>query len=171
MKVVFHRTIAGSYYVSDAPLKLNRGLAGWYIESIADRHDNEKILSWVDRNRDIFELRFPRLRDVRGYLQVLFELDPPPEYDIIPEDWMSKAKEDDVASHPMSRPGADYILKIPGETPVRILSSPGPGPKDWVVIAKDETGEWFKVKRADTLWEIRSQRTDLLARTGNEGAG
>lgn len=81
MSVVFHRRWPShrGYEVQGTCLLVARSHRGWRILS-----SEQTGREWLARNHVLLTNRFARLRDVREFLQALFETDPPMELQIAP---------------------------------------------------------------------------------------
>lgn len=95
----------------------------------------------------MFEGNYPRLRDARAMLEVVFEMDPPPSFDMVPMQWFSKEDE-------------GYSINVPGGVELRVRRDAERG--EWIVLRETVKGRWREVNHAASLWMIRSARTDIV---------
>lgn len=146
MKVILHRIRLGGYFVGDAPLTLGQSGGSWEISPLHDANEPESI-TWLERNRAMFEGNYPRLRDARAMLEVVFEMDPPPSFDMVPMQWFSKEDE-------------GYSINVPGGVELRVRRDAERG--EWIVLRETVKGRWREVNHAASLWMIRSARTDIV---------
>lgn len=121
-------------------------MGSWSIDRLHDVNDPESM-AWLARNQSMFEGSYPRLREVREMLEVVFEMDPPPSFDMVPIQWFSKE-------------AYGYTINVPGGSELRVRRDPDRG--EWTLSRKTTGGVWRKVDSAPSLWLIRSARTDIV---------
>lgn len=146
MRLVFHPVGLGYYYAGDAPLELVKHGNLWRIEAVNEVEEPE-AQAWLERNQTMFEGDFPRMRDARQVLETVFEMDPPPTYDMIPASWLRKHKN-------------GYRLDIPDGPTLHVQRSKALL-SEWELWYEGKNG---MIALADfaTLWEVRAHRRDIL---------
>lgn len=119
MKVVLHVSnnpyrSSRKYLVSDTELSIvstDTG-RGWKI-LISPGGEDE----WSERNQDLFEMRFDRLRDARTYLEALFAVDPPSEMELLPWRLLQRQPDGSYLAKPSWAPTNG--LRVQREPPTR----------------------------------------------------